>query len=117
MTTDTPPPAKALDLPRYHVWLAEEDQDHRYVGVVTVRNVDQLTAEKQAKPLRIDVQTEGFHLTNLWIWAACIRLEETTLKFKPFTEALEWSKVKDDEDQEAEEGVDPTTTGQGVSTG
>lgn len=113
--TDTKP-TKAMDLPRYHVWLADDDGEHRYVGEVTIRNVDQLTAETQAKAVNVNMRTQPFHLTNLWLWAACVRLEETDLRFRPFTERLEWTKVGEDGEGEVPE-VDPTTTDPGVSTG
>lgn len=114
--TDTPPPP--LKRPRFHVYLtpAEDPEgDPEYVGMVTVTNQDQLTAESQAKGLGIRAKDEPFHLTNLWIWCAMVRRGDTSDKFRPFTKVMEYRPVDDEDEDEAT--PDPTTTDPGVSTG
>lgn len=113
-TTDNTP---ALDRPAFHVWIGEDpDDDHPdYVGVVTVTNADQLTAETQAKGLGIrDPRSTPFHLTNLWLWAACVRRGLTEDRFQVFTNRLEYRPVEDQEEAEAE---GPTDGAQGPNTG
>jgi hypothetical protein len=114
--TDTTAPPPTLSRPQYHVWMTPDltpdlDADPPYVGVVTIRNVDQLTAETQAKALNIKL-TDNFHLTNLWIWAAMVREEQTTARFHDFIKRMEYRPV--DKDQPAE--PDPTFGGQAPST-
>lgn len=114
--TDTSPPR--LERPSYHVWLTPADDleaEPAYHGVVTVLNVDQLTAETQAKGLGIK-RDQPFHLTNLWIWAAMVRTEATQDKFGPFTRRMEYRPVKDDDDQAEEAVADPTPGAPGPST-
>ncbi len=113
MTTITTPPT--LERPSYHVWMASEPGgDPVYHGVVTILNADQLTAETQAKGLGIKPQEQPFHLTNLWIWAAMVRTNATTERFRPFTQLVEYRPVKDDDTEEVE--LDPTLPAPGPST-
>lgn len=101
--------------PRYNVWLAPADDldaPPEYVGEVEVRNVDQLTAETQAKALGIN-RDQLFHLTNLWIWAAMVRTGQTADKFHPFTRRVEYVPV---DDKGAEPAEDPTNGAPGPST-
>lgn len=114
------PPPKATR-PRFHVFLypegLEEDQvdttEPEYLAEVTITNRDQLLAETQAKGLGIRKE-EPFHLTNLWIWAACVRRKLTADKFKPFSNRLEYAPVQGQEEEDPE---DPTSTGQDLNTG
>ena len=111
MPTDSP----ALDRPRFHVWIGEDPEDEapEYMGVVTVTNADQLTAETQARGLGLhNLRDTPFHLTNLWLWAAAVRRGLTTDKFKPFTARLEYRPVED----EGEDQADPTHGAPGPST-
>ena len=118
--TTTEPPAPDLQRPAYHVWLTPDDgdldEDPPYVGVVTIRNVDQLTAETQAKALKVSIR-DNFHLTNLWIWAACVRTEVTKARFHEFTKRLEYRPT--DKTAKQSEGApepDPTFGGETPST-
>lgn len=119
--TDTAPPAPDLQRPAYHVWLTPEDADDLeadppYVGVVTIRNVDQLTAETQAKALKVS-NKDNFHLTNLWIWAACVRTEITKARFHEFTKRLEYRPTdKTTRAFKGEPEPDPTFGGETPST-
>lgn len=110
--------APTLTRPRYHVWLAEDPEaDPTYVGVVTVRNVDQLTAETQAKGLGIRIKEQPFHLTNLWLWAALVRTGQTTARFPELVKQMEYRPVEDDAAElEGEDDQDPTVGAQGPNT-
>lgn len=116
--TESPKPTRL----QFHVFLYPDDTapedvdttDPDYAGTVTVTNQDQLLAETQAKGLGINLgEATKFHMTNLWIWAACVRRGLTDEKFKPFTKRLEYDPVKDEE----EDPEDPTRTDPGASTG
>ena len=119
------PPPKATR-PRFHVFLYPEDlaedqvdtTEPDYLATVTITNRDQLLAENQAKGLGIKVGEEGngFHVSNLWIWAACVRRELTRDKFKVFSNRLEYAPVEKGKG-EGEETEDPTSTGQDHNTG
>lgn len=115
-TTGTPLDAPPdLDRPAYHVWIGEapEDEAPAYVGVVSVTNADQLTAETQAKGLGLhDMKAQPLHFTALWIWAACVRRGLTTDKFRPFTQRMDYRPV--DKPEEDPEG--PTDGAPGPST-
>ena len=115
-TTPAPP---TLTLPRYHVWVAPEpDADPAYVGVVTVRNVDQLTAETQSKALGIRIKEQPFHLTNLWLWAALVRTGQTSEKFHALVKVMEYRPINDDAPElEGVDDEDPTGGAQPHSTG
>lgn len=117
----TPP---TLDRPRFHVWMTPEGQDPNatepeYVGEVTILNQDQLTAETQGRANGVpDAKAAPFHLTNLWIWAAMVRLDLTRDKFPVFVRRMEYRPVEADtapEDLEADD-LDPTTTAGAPST-
>jgi hypothetical protein len=63
-------------------------------------------AENAARSLGItNVKASPFHLTNLWIWAACVRLGITEDKFPVFTPRLDYDAVKGDPVEDEE---DPT---------
>lgn len=116
MTTDPTPPR--LTLPRYHVWLATEPAaDPAYVGVVTVRNIDQLTAETQSKGLGIRLKEQPFHLTNLWLWAALTRQGLTTDRFHALVQHMEYRPVDDTELEGGEDDEDPTDGAETLNTG
>ncbi len=114
--SDTP----TVTRPRFHVWLYPDgteqadydDTDPVYLTEVRVTNQDQLLAETQAKGLAVDTK-QAFHLTNLWIWAACVRRGLTQEKFKPFSARLEYEPVKGQEDEDE----DPTSTAGGANSG
>lgn len=104
----------ALSRPSFHVWMGTDPDDDapEYVGVVTVTNADQLTAETQAKGLGIpDPRATPFRLTNLWLWAAMVRKGLTADKFQPFTQRLEYRPVEEEEAPE-----DPTDGAPGPNT-
>lgn len=113
MSAPAPVPPRPKRL-RFHVWITPHDGDDTpaYQGEVEVRNQDQLVAENAARSLNIPrVKDSPFHLTNLWIWAACVRLGLTEDKFHVFTHRLDYDAVKDAPDQDGEEDqeeVDPT---------
>lgn len=112
--TDTPPPLPRL---KFHVWLSPDDDPNAtpdYFGVVEVRNVDQLTAETQAKGLGINQKEDQFHLTNLWIWAAMVRTEDTRARFPQFVKLMEYRPVE--KPKAGEDDPDPSTTDQVPST-
>lgn len=114
--TDLDAPPK-LDRPAFHVWVGTDPDDAapEYVGVVTITNADQLTAETQAKGLGLrDIKAAPMHYTNLWIWAAMVRRQLTADKFQVFTKRMEYRPVKEQEDSPGAE--DPTDGGQGLST-
>lgn len=109
---DAPPD---LDRPAYHVWIGEgpEDEAPTYVGLVTVTNADQLTAETQSRALGLhDMKAQPLHFTALWIWAACVRRGITTSKFRPFCQVMDYRPV--DKPKADPEG--PTDGAQGPST-
>lgn len=115
-TANLPP----LERPRFHVWMAPDDAEDSedtetltYVGLVTVTNDDQLTAEKQARAQGYgDIRETPFTLTSFWIWAAMVRKGTTAHRFPEFTKRMEYRPDR----EEAEPEPDPTTTAQGVST-
>lgn len=112
----TAPPK--INRPRFHLW-REPATDDDYVGVVAVTNGDQLLAETQAKGLGIQVgKGSGFHLTALWVWAAAVRLEHTTDKFKAFTATYAWEAVEEPKPttEEGEPEPDPTFGDQAPNT-
>ncbi len=116
MTNPTPP---TLNLPRYHVWMLDPEgsADPRYVGIITVRNVDQLTAESQAKALSIRPKEQPWHLTNLWIWAAMVREGHTSERFHALVKMMEWQPIKDSELEEEVDDEDPTVGAEDHSIG
>lgn len=117
MTENPAPPA--LNRPEYHVWMTPDtddlDAEPEYVGVIVIRNVDQLTAETQAKGLRISLR-DNFHLTNLWIWSAMVRLELTADKFHPFTKRMEYRPTDKTAKEAKAAEPDPTFGGETPST-
>lgn len=113
MTDDTPRRPPRL---QFHVWITPHDDldgEPVYQGIVEVRNQDQLVAENQARSAGVpNVKAAPFHLTNLWIWAACVRLGLTEDKFQVFTHRLDYDAVKD---AQGDPEPDPTREDQGVS--
>lgn len=116
-STDTPAKGPALDRPRFHVWMGEDPEDPApdYVGVVTITNADQLTAETQAKGLGIDAKAHPFRLTNLWLWCAMVRRGLTSDKFPVFTNRCEYRPLEADQ-AEAASAEDPTVGAPGPNT-
>lgn len=113
--SDTTPAPKPPRL-RFHVWLTPADDldaEPVYQGEVEVRNVDQLVAENQARSVGIaNVKSSPFHLTNLWIHAACVRLGLTEDRFQTFTARLDYDAVKP---PKGEPEPDPTKPHQEVN--
>jgi len=115
MTTTPPPTPPLLSRPTFHVWLVADDQDPdttdpAYVGLVAVTNQDQLVAELQARKVGVpNVRETPFHLTNLWLWAACVRRGLTSARFQEFARRMEYQPTKDGDQaaQEEAEAVDP----------
>lgn len=110
MTNDETP---KLDRPRFHVYLVPDGADPdtadpEYVAAVTITNRDQLVAENQSRANGVDARNQPFHVTNLWIWAACVRLGLTADKFQPFTRRLEYAPIKPDAMDPAGDEPDPT---------
>lgn len=117
--TETPAPPPRLTRPRFDLWAEPDDPglEPAYLARVTITNGDQLLAETQAKGLGIDVKAYPFHLTALWVWAAAVRVDLTSDKFKVFTTRYAWEGVKDPTEPGGEEGeADPTPGAPGPST-
>jgi hypothetical protein len=115
--TDSPKPKRL----RFHVWLTPHEDgptgpgEPVYQGVVDVRNVDQLRAENAARSVGVTrIKDQPFHLTNLWIWQACIRLGLTDDRFDVFTSRLDYDPIKADQEDDDQ---DPTRPHQGPNSG
>lgn len=122
--TNTPAPPR-LDRPQFHVWMCPDDLDPdaateeqlHYIGVVTITNSDQLTAERQGRANGVtDAKSMPFHLTVLWLHAAMARTGRTSLRFQEFSRRLEYRPADRERAGEEDDGLDPSTTDQGVST-
>lgn len=113
---NTPPPP-TLDRPTFHVWYGSDpsDPEPEYRGVVAITNADQLTAEVQGRSKGLtDMKSQPMRVTNLWLWAAMVRMGWTEDRFDVFTNRVEYRPVKDTEEAPDPEG--PTVGAEGPNT-
>lgn len=90
-----PPKMKRL---AFHTWLVPADyqgdnpmmlaDDELEYHHVLISNGDQLRAELEAGKLRIKQQDNPMHLTNLWLWAALVRMKVVDVPFQAFKQRL-----------------------------
>lgn len=109
-----PTPKVSLKRPEFHVWLTPADtpdadiEDH-YLGVIQVTNQDQLVGEVQARPNGITKPgDQPFAMTNLWLWAALVRLGHTAEKYQAVSQRLEYRPLDKSEKEAGEAEADPT---------
>lgn len=117
-----PPKMKRL---AYHAWLAPEGhegdplelpEDQLEYHYVLIGNGDQLRAELEANQLRLKARENPMHLTNLWLWAALVRMGVVDLKFQAFKARLvsydpDTSRDQPHTDPDADlDGLDPDPT-------
>jgi hypothetical protein len=113
-----PPNHRPLKRTEFHVWIAPElGAEPEYVGEIPILNQDQLRAELEGPRHGLtNLREQPFHLTNLWIWAACVRLKLTELRFQDFKMVMEYDKEDDQPGADAADEPDPTSGARDHST-